>query len=553
MERLPNYLCGKKVFLFSFFLVLFCFVSQATENKDELKEILLLTSTNPDSAIQLSENILLKPNILDSVKAKSNYCLGVAYYYKGSYRLSASYYEKALNSEFGHTNDDFRSACYNNLGVAYEVADNYEKALEYYLASLKIDEERDDLRGLNMVKINIGLLYYYLKQYDKSSQYSNEARTYFEEVNDHRNLALTLHNIAIVDQALGDYDEAYNKLKKVLTLYTKKEDPFEYSNVLNNLASLVFEKEDYKSAREYCDSSIQMAEENNFLYLLNRAKITKAKIFLGQGNIAKAEAMLALVDTSNFRTEEDRRLVKLQIAARKEHKDVFDQELADYVVLKDSVFSDKMVSVVNELEVKYKTEAKIHKIESQAQLLKTRKRNLVIAIIIIFILTGLLVLVAFYKTKLQRSYHILYLKDRQQKDNVLRMNNIRSVLKKEQPKEEQSTNSVYRELWERILIQMNEKEVYLNPAFTLQDLVKAVNSNNKYISETIKVYAKNNFNQFVNFYRVEKSKQLMNEFPLYSSQTIAEMSGFNSLSSFFRVFKEQTGLSPGRYREIGAD
>ena len=30
---------------------------------------------------------------------------------------------------------------------------------------------------------------------------------------------------------------------------------------------------------------------------------------------------------------------------------------------------------------------------------------------------------------------------------------------------------------------------------------------------------------------------------------IAEMSGFSSLSAFYRVFKEKEGVTPGKYRE----
>ncbi|MCG6191089.1 AraC family transcriptional regulator [Maribellus maritimus] len=539
------------------FLLLFVFLFSSSSVKGDnvaepsnlFKDIFEIMSTDTDSAVQMSEEILLRPNIQDSVKAKANYCLGVAYYYKGWYHLSASYYEKSLNSNFCKTNDAFRSKCYNNIGVVYEMADEYERALENYLASMKIDLSLGDLEGVALVKTNIGLLYYYLKQFDKSRKYSEEAKDYFEKEDNSEGLGLVLHNLAILEEELENYSKAYEKLKESLTLHKKNGSTYECANILNNLALVSLEMKDFDSAMKYCNESSGLAEQNNFIYLFNRAKITKAQIFLRQGDIKEAEVVLSKVDTSNLRTEESRRFLKIEIAARKKSIDEFNEELQDYVALKDSVFNEKMAAAVKQFEVKYKTEEKISKIEDQAKLLKQKQKNLKIAVVVITILTGLLVLVFFYKTRLHHSYHALYLKEKQQKDNLFKINNIKSVEKKESFSG-MEVNSAYNELWEKILIQMNKRELYLNSAFTLQDLVKAVNSNNKYISETIKIYTKSNFNQFVNFYRVEKAKDLMNKYPLYSTQSIAEMSGFNSLSSFFRVFKEQTGLSPGKYHEI---
>lgn len=56
------------------------------------------------------------------------------------------------------------------------------------------------------------------------------------------------------------------------------------------------------------------------------------------------------------------------------------------------------------------------------------------------------------------------------------------------------------------------------------------------------------FYSFVNFYRVEKSKVLLKLIPdTYVIESIIEESGFNSRSTFFRVFKEFTGETPGHF------
>ena len=57
------------------------------------------------------------------------------------------------------------------------------------------------------------------------------------------------------------------------------------------------------------------------------------------------------------------------------------------------------------------------------------------------------------------------------------------------------------------------------------------------------------YKPLVDFYRVECAKELLRNTES-SIQYIAQASGFESDSSFYRVFKELTATTPGRYRDI---
>jgi len=50
-----------------------------------------------------------------------------------------------------------------------------------------------------------------------------------------------------------------------------------------------------------------------------------------------------------------------------------------------------------------------------------------------------------------------------------------------------------------------------------------------------------------NYYRVEHAKHLLTG-TKNSVQYIADESGFNSAASFFRIFREMTGVTPQEYR-----
>lgn len=97
--------------------------------------------------------------------------------------------------------------------------------------------------------------------------------------------------------------------------------------------------------------------------------------------------------------------------------------------------------------------------------------------------------------------------------------------------------------WLRVFI---ERELFLNPELTLQKTSTELNIAKYKLSQLIKDEGHPNFYCFVNYYRIEKSKALLKELPDYHIlESVIEDAGFKSRSTFFRVFKETTGVTPG--------
>lgn len=99
----------------------------------------------------------------------------------------------------------------------------------------------------------------------------------------------------------------------------------------------------------------------------------------------------------------------------------------------------------------------------------------------------------------------------------------------------------------KILFEM--EKVYQNPDLRIQDITIKLKTNRTYVSKSINAEFGKNFNDFVNSYRVEEAKKLLenNGRNRYTIDHIAELSGFGSVQSFSRVFKKKTGYTPGNY------
>ncbi len=89
--------------------------------------------------------------------------------------------------------------------------------------------------------------------------------------------------------------------------------------------------------------------------------------------------------------------------------------------------------------------------------------------------------------------------------------------------------------------------VFLNPQLKLSDVVRMVGSNRTYVSNYFNRTLHTTFFDYVNALRVEYACSL-----LRSSQdslyVVAMNSGFNSLSTFHRVFCKSKGVTPSEYR-----
>ncbi len=108
-----------------------------------------------------------------------------------------------------------------------------------------------------------------------------------------------------------------------------------------------------------------------------------------------------------------------------------------------------------------------------------------------------------------------------------------------------------KELKEKLENFFLEKKIHFNPELTIWDVSGALFTNRTYISNFINQHYGINFSRFVNQYRVNEAKALLQKADtrIYSLETIGEKCGFGSLNNFIRVFQSFEGTTPGIFRK----
>ena len=109
---------------------------------------------------------------------------------------------------------------------------------------------------------------------------------------------------------------------------------------------------------------------------------------------------------------------------------------------------------------------------------------------------------------------------------------------------------------EKLKLQLHEiltkKKLYLNDSLSLSELAEELDISDKKLSELLNQHLNTNFYNLINEYRVKEVKQKIEngDNQKFTLLSLAYDCGFQSKTSFNRVFKQKTGMSPSKYKEL---
>ena len=93
-------------------------------------------------------------------------------------------------------------------------------------------------------------------------------------------------------------------------------------------------------------------------------------------------------------------------------------------------------------------------------------------------------------------------------------------------------------------------DIYLEENYmidiSLENLADHLGHSFKYTSILFKKVMGDNFKNYLNVYRINKAKKLMEENTELKIKELAEIVGYNSSNTFIRIFKKYEGVSPGK-------
>lgn len=214
-------------------------------------------------------------------------------------------------------------------------------------------------------------------------------------------------------------------------------------------------------------------------------------------------------------------------------------------LLRDSVETGLNANLLNEFHTLFK----VNELKAAQRLLYNRILLLSLAIALLATIVLLLVV---YTRRLRKKNRSLY--DVIQND--LRISKARKrqieILKQENPHYEELPRDV--QIYNRLCRLMQEKQLFCDPNCSNVVLANELGTNRTYLAEAVKIHENGaTVLEYINGLRLEYAAQLLSSPSSLRISDVEIMVGFNSRSTFYRLFKEKYGLSATEYQNIAEE
>ena len=329
------------------------------------------------------------------------------------------------------------------------------------------------------------------------------------------------------------------------------------------------EQKRYDEAIKMYDSQLQLIDTTQYSRLIYFTHVEKAKVHAMTGDYRRA--IEALKQSERIAVDLEMKDCKLEVYKMLAQ---FYQQLGDhgsrehyynqYTQLKDTLTNYQQLASVSEME--FRNELKGME-QEMSEMRQHREVMSVVALTSLGFLLALAVLLYLVYRKngeLTRSNQSLYQKNVEMlraEEEERRMR--RQLQDKETPVTHTDNDVKYKsshlsdedkeQLLSRIQEVMENTDEIFSPEFSLERLAMLSDSKSKYVSQVINEYYEQNFNNFLNSFRIKEACKRMGDLDNYGNYTIEAISesvGFKSRSTFVTSFKRITGLTPSQYQRM---
>jgi AraC-like DNA-binding protein len=551
------------------------FIHHSCAAQGDFDRIRSLIPSNLDSAsveVRAYHKLAVELGV-DSLLGKSNYLRALIAFYNGKYPLSESFNKAALEYiPQKAENSDMLSKVWNNLGILYGIKGMYGLAQDALQRSGDYALLLGDTLGSLYVLINLGLLEDKKGNYESARMYFRNVKQSFDEYIDQDpdffglyfvNMATTFVNEEIHWDSAQYYTnkaiEEFESKDILLGLFTSMINNVmvqiglgrygDANRVLNQLDSLVRERE--------------LSQNEEAQVLLHRGLLSNKTGHYSEALGFLQQALQFYIDQSYSKgVEKTYRLMLFSLAGLGEIEEYiqlekkFKEDLEKIQITNSSISYVEVQEFYNDKRVEDELVKQRQKVswldkELEKAVLGLGVKNKVILLLLISSVF-LLVVTLFIRAK-SKELNLL----RQLDSFKIWLNGGVQPSGKEGGEENPKNGGIdyspekpeLSNLYKDLIRLLEDNDMYKEPNLSLASVARLLNTNVGYLSKVVNSEGGANFNKLVNKYRVHETiRMIENEGPdRLNLKGIAFRVGFNSYRNFYRVFKEETGLTPKEY------
>ncbi|PHS10472.1 MAG: hypothetical protein COA88_01650 [Kordia sp.] len=485
---------------------------------------------------------------------------------KQSFTKAIEYYKRALNdySYRGNKRVDEIYA-YKKIGECYLGLNIFDEALSYTLKALKMSQEIEDKINISTSLNALALIYYNLEEYQEALDHYSKALALIENQNNDLIKADILSNIGITYGSLNQLDESLEYFNKSLIIKKKIGDKNDILGVISNIGLAYQSKGNLKKALNYFNEGLNLYQKDTTSLPIAYINRNLAIIYFDQKEYQKAEIAIkkcleiAKTKKNNYLLESSYgALSAIYKGQNKFEKSLEYHEL--YLEVRSTTQANEVQNRATELMAIYNFDKKEKEIES------LKKENEINSIKIRWFFIALLfvstfsVTLYYYYNRLKRANKDLFQINLEQVDSEERRNKMHEItagieLISDDKNVKQISSELSKEYKDALIHNITKlfegEKIFLEHDLSLGKVSERLESNKSYVSRVINEFSGKNFNTFINEYRINEARKLLTQRENWNLtiESIADMVGFKSKSSFNIAFKKFTGITPSYFLE----
>jgi tetratricopeptide (TPR) repeat protein len=366
---------------------------------DLIKKSEAIEFTDPKRAIELYKeayHLSLKSKY-DEGAFKSTLYIGLVHSNIAQYD-SALYYldkSKVINKNINSELNDAK--IFLNRANVFMFQGKIEKSIENHIDGIRILEKRKDSLRLGNAFANLSSVYQQLDDFDKQIEFLQKS-LYVTPNNEIKSKGMTHCDLALPFLMKKDFKSSLFHLKKADSISKLIDDKILNFFVNRNWGEYYLFQDNYNSAIPYHERALKLAKTYNYSYYEHDIAIGLGDAYLNLDRYKEAEVYLidALKLANEKRLFELSKKALFMLAAVQEGKGNYKAAfnyMTQHNHLKDSLISDKNITVVKELDTKYQTEKKDKEIvQQQLELEKSQAKTQTMTILIISLLLASILL-----------------------------------------------------------------------------------------------------------------------------------------------------------------
>jgi AraC-like DNA-binding protein len=471
------------------------------------------------AALKTNSPLLVAETRINLIRA--NQILG-----KGLENLEFILESLELAQKYNHTR--LRRNIYLIFGMQHFISNEFNDALKYFHLALNISASSPMPGLITHDQLMIGVAHLPKGHVDSSYWYIHRVKKSASANNDSMTLAKALLAEAYVDLVMGNLSDSKKHIETSLGISKSINLPLIYASGITQQMKISMASKDYQTAITLGEKVLGTFPENAHYYVKS------------------------YIDS-------------LMYASYLEIKDY--RHAHDYLlsfVNNEQKFNTRFQSYQSkQIELIQKTREQDLTIKNQALLLLSEKRKtsfiIVLNILFITVLTVIVII------QIINNHHIrsLFRKEQLISELMDETAHNRSLLVQYQPIPAANESNepediptdidlLHRKiLYEQLLSLLEKEKLYLNPELNRSSIITLLGTNKKYLHQATKYIGKTHLNHILNRYRIREAKKIIESHCARGSLNLPDdifmQAGFNSKSSYYRIFKEFTGMTPKDY------